>query len=124
MAIHRIGAKLSKLACPLPQLNVVTVNQLPCCFEGDLVAYALLELKMSASDRLKILNAIEQFIFGPVTKEAVAAIDPMCDAGRKILREITSLEPSRQMQAFQAGNVFRLIAKLNPSLLTALRLCR
>jgi hypothetical protein len=72
---------------------------------------------------LKILDAIASTIYGPVTAEAVAVIEPVCDTGRKILEEISSLDVTEQSRTFNNGDVFRLLSKLNPSLLTALRLC-
>jgi hypothetical protein len=40
-----------------------------------------------------------------------------------MFKELNSLSIGKQTQAFRDGDVFRLLAKLNPSLLTALRLC-
>ena len=58
-----------------------------------------------------------------LTAEAVAAIEPADATGRKMIREITKLPMRQQMRAFQEGEVFRLLAQLNPSLLRALELC-
>jgi hypothetical protein len=85
--------------------------------------YALLNVKMTAHERLKTLDVIARCVFGPVTEAAVAAIEPPCETGRKMLREIHSLPVGKQTSAFCEGDVFRLLAKLNPSLLAALRLC-
>jgi hypothetical protein len=59
-------------------------------------------------------------IYGPVTAEAVAAIEPADATGRKMIREITKLPMRQQMRAFQEGEVFRLLAQLNPSLVRGL----
>jgi hypothetical protein len=91
--------------------------------EISFLKYALLALEMTAGDRLKILNGIAERVHGSVTEEAVAAIEPCCEIGRKMFAEIHSLSVEKQTQAFDDGNVFRLLARLNPSLLTALRLC-
>ena len=79
---------------------------------------------MTAGERHQILDGIANCVFGPVTAEAIAVIEPCCETGNEILREIMSLSVGRQTLAFDEGDVFRLLAKLNPSLLAALRLCR
>jgi hypothetical protein len=73
--------------------------------------------------RQKALNGLASMAFGPVSPEAIAAIEPADDTGKEIIRTITALPVSQQMTAFQKGDVFRLMAQLNPSLLTALKLC-
>lgn len=84
---------------------------------------ALLTIEMTADDRLKILDGIAQCVFGPVSAAAVMAIEPIDDTGAEIISEICSLPVEKQTRAFGDGDVFRLLAKLNPSLLVALRLC-
>jgi hypothetical protein len=91
--------------------------------EISLLKYALLNVEMTAHNRLKALDAIAKCVFSCVTEEAVAAIEPCCEVGRKMLAEIHSLPVEKQTQAFDDGDVFRLLARLNPSLLAALRLC-
>ena len=86
--------------------------------------HALLTVEMTSGERLKILDGIAQCVYGPVTAEAIAVIEPACDTGRKILEEISSLDVPEQSRAFNNGDVFRLLSKLNPSLLRALELCR
>jgi hypothetical protein len=83
----------------------------------------LLTAEMSAGDRLKFLDGIGKCVFGPVTAEAIARIEPIDKVGESILSEICSLPVEKQTQAFSSGDVFRLLAKLNPSLLRALELC-
>lgn len=84
---------------------------------------ALLNIPMSASDRLRILDGIENCAQGCVTREAIAVVEPADDGSREIMREITRLPISAQVMAFHDGDVFRLVSKLNPSLLLALRIC-
>jgi hypothetical protein len=91
--------------------------------EASYLKRALLKTEMSADLRLKILQSIGECVFGPVTAEAVAAIEPCCNTGAAMLHEIHSLDVAKQTSAFQDGDVFRLLAQLNPSLLVALRLC-
>src|ERR1700686_4225302 len=83
----------------------------------------LLTQQTTAGERMKLLDGIAQCVYGCVTPEAVAAIEPCCETGEKILLEIFSLPFGEQTRAFSKGDVFRLLANLNPSLLTALRLC-
>jgi hypothetical protein len=90
--------------------------------EISLLKYALLNVEMTAHYRLKTLDAIAGCVCQTVPDEAVAAIEPCCDTGRKMLAEIHSLPVEKQTQAFDKGDVFGLLAKLNPSLLAALRL--
>jgi hypothetical protein len=84
----------------------------------------LLTMEMKAGERLKLLDGMASTIFGPVTAEAVAAIEPAGDDDAEMIAEICSLPVGKQTQAFQEGDVFRLLAKLNPSLLRALEICR
>src|SRR5260370_33659425 len=83
----------------------------------------LLTVKMTAGDRLKFLDGIAGCIYGPVTAEAIAVIDHCCDTGAAMLHEINSLPVEKQTTAFSDADAFRLLAKLNPSLLRALELC-
>jgi hypothetical protein len=85
--------------------------------------YMLLNLKMTAHERMKTLEIIHLCIDGSVTGESVAAIDPCCETGRKMFEELDSLPLEKRTTAFHDGDVFRLLAELNPSLLTALRIC-
>jgi hypothetical protein len=84
---------------------------------------ALATIRMSSTDRMRILDGIEGCIHGPVTREAVATIKPADDGSREIMHEITTLPVQGQIYAFRDGDVFRLVSRLNPSLLVALRLC-
>ncbi|HEY8336715.1 MAG TPA: hypothetical protein VIQ05_23225 [Tardiphaga sp.] len=85
--------------------------------------WALITLKMSAEDRLRVLDGIETCVYGPVTHEALAAIEPADEGSREIMQEINKLPIAKRTNAFRDGDVFRLLSKLNPSLLVALRLC-
>ena len=85
--------------------------------------YMLINFKMTAGERLKAFEVIALCTDGPVTDEAVAAIEPCCETGRKMFRELDSLPIEKRTQAFHDGDVFRILARLNPSLLRALALC-
>ena len=84
---------------------------------------ALLTLEMTTGERLKFLEGIARYVDGPITAAAVEAIEPYCATGAAMMAEINSLPIEKQTIAFQGGDVFRLLARLNPSLLAALRLC-
>jgi hypothetical protein len=86
--------------------------------------FILFNFKMTAHERMKTLEVIAMCTHGLVTEEAVAAIEPCCETGRKMFQELNSLPMEKRTQAFHDGDVFRLLARLNPSLLAALRLCK
>jgi hypothetical protein len=83
----------------------------------------LLATNINAGERLEYLDGLSECVSGPVTAEAIAAIEPICSRGEQILSEVLSLPVEKQTQAFSKGDVFRILARLNPSLLAALRLC-
>lgn len=90
----------------------------------SVIKHALLTIEMTAGDRMKLLDGIARVIDGSVTPAALAAIEPADDLGLKMMQEITRLPAPRQTCAFRDADVFRLMAQLNPSLLTALKRCR
>ena len=85
---------------------------------------ALLKIPMTASLRLKFLDAIAGMIYGPVTAEAIEVIEPACETAVQMMHELHKVHISQVSRAFYDGDVFRLLTKLNPSLLRALELCR
>lgn len=85
--------------------------------------HALQHVGLTAGERLKILDSIAACAFGPVGAQAISAIEPMCSESRQIFWELLSLPIEKQTQTFAAGDVFRILARLNASLLTALHLC-
>jgi hypothetical protein len=92
--------------------------------EVSFLKYVLVKTETAARERMKMLDMIAGCVFGSVSAEAIAAVDPMCVKGVQIFSEILDLPVEKQTKAFSAGDVFRLLARLNPNLLTALRLCR
>jgi hypothetical protein len=111
-----VGDEYRIVYMPIGHLNsLATVSHLK---------FMLANLRMTAGERLKTLEVINMCVHGSVTHEAVAAIEPCCETGRKMFQELNSLPIEKQTQAFQDGDVFRLLAKLNPSLLSGLRLCQ
>jgi hypothetical protein len=85
--------------------------------------HGLLNVEMTAHERLRFLNYIARCVEGFITAEAVAAIEPSCATAVQMMQELQKVPRERRMRAFEDGDVFRLLAKLNPSLLGALRLC-
>jgi hypothetical protein len=85
--------------------------------------YALLNCEMSAAERLRFLDGIAKCVSGPITSEAIEVIEPACETARQILKELNSVGRERACQAFHDGDCFRILARLNPSLLRALELC-
>jgi hypothetical protein len=92
--------------------------------EISLLKRGLLKFDLPMDVKMRALETITGCAFGPVTSEAIAAIEPCCDVGAEMFKELHSLERSQQSRAFADGDVFRLLAKLNPSLLRALDLCK
>lgn len=73
---------------------------------------------MSAPERLKLLERIERLPGGGVTAAAIAVVEPCCDTAVEMIREA-----KHNLDALAAIAVFTEFSRLNPSLLTALRLC-
>ncbi|MCJ9701729.1 hypothetical protein [Bradyrhizobium sp. SHOUNA76] len=90
----------------------------------SVIKQRLLTVEMTAGHRMKLLDGIATVIDGPVTAEAVAAIEAADPVGLKMMHEIMRLPIERQIHAFRDADVFRLMAQLNPSLLAALKRCR
>jgi hypothetical protein len=86
--------------------------------------YALLNVSMTADQQIKFLDCIAGMVYGPVTAEAIEAIQPACATAIEMLHELNKIHLSQRCRAFEKGNMFRILAELNPSLLTALRLCQ
>jgi hypothetical protein len=86
--------------------------------------HALLTMKMTAGEQMKILDGIASMVYGPVTAEAIEVIEPACATAVQMLHELHKVHITQQTRAFIDGDVFRLLTQLNPSLLRALELCR
>jgi hypothetical protein len=128
--MNDIRPRAARLADPNPKTgDEHRLIHMPCghLFNLALVSYwkrlLLNAAATTAAERLKYLEGIQESVFGPVTAEAVALIEPACDAGNAMIGEICSLDVNKQARVFVEGDVFRLLVELNPSLLVALRLC-
>jgi hypothetical protein len=85
--------------------------------------YALLTIRMTAAMQMKFLDAIAGMVRGPVTAEAVEVIAPACTTAVQMMNELHKVPRSEVTRTFRDADMFRLLAKLNPSLLRALELC-
>ena len=85
--------------------------------------HALLTIRMTAAMQMKFLDAIAGMVRGPVTAEAIEVIAPACDTAVQMMNELHKVPRSEVTRTFRDGDVFRLLTKLNPSLLRALELC-
>ncbi len=85
--------------------------------------YALTAVPMGAHERLRFLDFIARQIDGSITAEAIAAIEPACTTAVQMLHELNEVPRAQTTRAFGEGHVFRLLTRLNPSLLRALELC-
>lgn len=56
-----------------------------------------------------------------ITPEVVAAIEPICQSGSELLREIMKLDALNRTDAIARNDTFRAFVALNPSLLSAIR---
>jgi hypothetical protein len=84
---------------------------------------ALLTLPMTAAERMKFLDGIGSCIYGCITAEVVEAIEPACDTAVQMMHELQKVHRAERTQAFRKGDMFHLLAQLNPSLFRALELC-
>jgi len=83
---------------------------------------------LSVRERLKLLEAIEASIRGPVTAEAIAAIEPACPVFEQIVAEATrAASPKDGGEPFfailECPQVFENLQRLNPSIGRAIALC-
>jgi hypothetical protein len=53
--------------------------------------FMLLNFKMTAHERMKTLEVIALCTHGMITEDAVAAIEPCCETGRRMFQELDSL---------------------------------
>jgi hypothetical protein len=102
----------------------IPIGHLQSLVEIAYFKYALLNLQMTAAERMKFLDGIGSCIYGCITAEAVEVIEPACDIAVQMMHELQKVDRRERTQAFSKGDMFRLLAQLNPSLLRALELCQ
>jgi len=88
------------------------------------IKYHLLNTEMASGQRLQFLDGLAGMIGATVTETAIAAIEPADPVGLDMMQAVNEVAIPEQIQTFRKGDVFRLMAQLNPSLLKALKLCR
>ena len=94
--------------------NLIIISQLKC---------ALATSGMTVGERMELLEGLSTFADKFLTDEAVAAIEPACDIAIKMIHEAMALNTNEMWHLMGRFDVFSEFAKLNPSLLTAIRLC-
>jgi hypothetical protein len=81
---------------------------------------------MKAGKRLRLLERLNSITDWYFTPEMLAAIEPMCDTGDAMMREALSLDGDKgcenSFKILTSWRVFGHFRRLNPSLMTAIRL--
>jgi hypothetical protein len=95
--------------------------------EASLIKRMLIRTETTAGDRLRLLETLGHMIRDQFPAAAMAAIEPADDVTAEIVREARSLdaEDSHGMASYRmltSWMVFDHLARLNPSLLDAIRL--
>jgi len=91
---------------------------------------ALVTIEMPIGERLHFLEAINKWVDGCFTETALAAIEPACKTGAQMIQECLKIDRpddwrrGRSLDLMASREVFSHLAALNPSLLTAIGLCR
>jgi len=109
-----LGALLRKMCCPRGyQYTLVIVSIMKRYLGG----------KLPTSFRLEFLEWLEKMAADEnrlwLTQEMIANIEPMCDKGYEIVREAQKLDARKRLDVY--ADVFKTFAKLNPSLIEALK---
>jgi hypothetical protein len=77
---------------------------------------------MPANYRLKFLEWLNRCDETWLSREIIAAVDPMDDDGYEILREAMKLGAKTALDVVARWEVFSAFVALNPSLLTAIKM--
>lgn len=83
----------------------------------------LLTEDMPSAYRLRLLQWLDKCGDQWLSPEAIAAVQPMCADGYEMVREAQKLGPKKALDVYAKADVFRAFVALNPSLLTAIKLC-
>ena len=94
--------------------NLIIISQLKC---------ALATNGATVGERMELLEGLNTFTDKFLTAEAVAAVEPACNTALKMVHEAMALNTNEMWRLMGRFDVFSEFAKLNPSLLTAIRLC-
>jgi hypothetical protein len=87
----------------------------------SLVKY-LLAREIPTSNRLEFLEWLDRRDGEWLSREMIAAIDPMDDDGYELLREAMKLGAKKALDVVARWEVFSAFVALNPSLLTAIKM--
>ena len=77
----------------------------------------------TVAERMEFLEGLSGLAREPLTAEAVAAVAPACDAAIKMIHEAMTLNTNDMWRLIGRFDVFSEFARLNPSLLAAVKLC-
>jgi hypothetical protein len=83
----------------------------------------LLLMDLSAAHRLRFLEFLDHCTGTFLTAEAVSIIDPMCDEAYEMVEEARRLGAAKALDVFARWEVFNAFVALNPSLLSAIKIC-
>ena len=78
---------------------------------------------MTVADRMELLEALNSFAGQYLTAEAVAAVQSACDTAIGMIHEAMTLPMNETWRLIGGFDMFSVFAKLNPSLVAAIRLC-
>jgi hypothetical protein len=79
---------------------------------------------MPPAMRLQFLQHLEKMAGAGITPEAIARVEPACDVAMRVEREAhAAAGPSGMLDILAEIDVWSELARLNPSLLAALRMC-
>jgi hypothetical protein len=89
---------------------------------------ALVSYEMPVGVRLRMLEAINDSVDGYFTEAALAAIEPACDTAVEMIHECMKVDEGnprlgKGLDLLASHEVFGHLLALNPSLLTAIKLC-
>jgi hypothetical protein len=116
------------------KLNPDETMYLPAAYRGNLIMAAMTKRwlaadKLPLGERLFYLEEFEKLAFGVLTPEALAAIEPANDTFEEIFVESMRVDTTESQAATAFGildrdAIFADLLRLNPSLVTAIKLCR
>jgi hypothetical protein len=115
-------------------LNPDETMRLPVAYRANLIMAAMAKRwlaadKLPLNERLLHLEGLDKLAFGVLTAEAIAVIKPANDVFEQIFNQAMQVDTGENQAATAFGilerdDVFRDLLRLNPSLVTAIKLCR
>lgn len=83
------------------------------------VAKRMLATDIPSDFRLEFLQHLEKMLDTFITREMIAAVEPLNDQGYELYREAGKVEPKKRLDMY--AEIFTPLAVLNPSLIAAIR---